>query len=305
MRPSSSSWGKKTDTSPGVLDVPKSNKPIGFPSDAADVAKHNKSENLLVKESPTLAALDGVTLTKGLFATKAFKKGEFITSLWGYYKLKVSEASSMQVIRMRQNVPKQVNLFMKINERCAAFYINSPVLHEKTQEIPTNCDLMETVSYLADPKKIGVFATRDIAPGDEFWTVYSDICVGQLNGRVLNQVTPMSKVNKQKKEQGKSPKVRSEAELNKTDEGEIEDITSSKATEVAEGQKEDEGEIEDSTSSKANKTDVDPTSSSSSSSSSSSWTAEQPAGPVDGFPVPHAQQRHPRTSPQGRRRYFG
>jgi hypothetical protein len=219
--------GKKTDTSPGVLDVPKSNKPIGFPSDASDVAKHNKSEGLIVKQSPTLAALDGVTLTKGLFATKAFQNGEFITSLWGAYKLKVPEASSMQVIKMVQDVPKQVNLYMKIDERCAAFYINSPALHEKTKDTPTNCDLMETATYLADPKKIGVFATRDIASGDELWTVYSDISTWKLNGRVLNQETPMSKANKKKKEEEKSsdcqdttsPKVRSEAELKKGAEG--------------------------------------------------------------------------------------
>jgi hypothetical protein len=179
--------GKKTDTSPGVLDVPKSNKPIGFPSDASDVAKHNKSQGLIVQHSATLTALDGVILTRGLFAIKAFQKGEFITSLWGAYRHRVSETNSMKVIKMVQDIPKQVNLFMKIDARCAALYINSPELHEKTKKIPTNCDLMETASHLADPQKIGVFATRDIAPGDELWTVYSDIFIGNLNGRVLKQ----------------------------------------------------------------------------------------------------------------------
>ena len=86
------------------------------------------------QQSPALAALDDVILKKGLFATKAFKKGQFITSLWGSYKLKVSEASSMQVIRILQNIPKQVKLFLKIDKRCAAFYINSPGLHEQSDE---------------------------------------------------------------------------------------------------------------------------------------------------------------------------
>ena len=62
---------------------------------------------------------------------------------------------------------------------------------------------METASHLADPQKIGVFATRDIAPGDELWTVYGDISVGQLKGRVLHQVTPMSKANAEKKKKEK------------------------------------------------------------------------------------------------------
>jgi len=156
-----------------------------------------------------------VCVKQGLFATKAFKNGEFITSLWGAYKLKVPEASSMQVIRILQNIPKQVNLFLKIDKRCVAFYINSPGLHEQTQEITTNCDLMETASDLADSKKIGVFATRDIAPGDELWTVYGDISVGQLKGRVLHQVTLMSKANAENKKKEKS----SESELKKGAEG--------------------------------------------------------------------------------------
>jgi hypothetical protein len=109
----------------------------------------------------------------------------------------------MQVIRIVQNIPKQVKLLLKIDKRCAAFSINSPGLHKKTQDILTNCDLMETASHLADFKKIGVFATRDIAPGDEFWTVYGDISVGQLKGRVLHQVTPMSKGERKKEEEGK------------------------------------------------------------------------------------------------------
>ena len=60
--------------------------------------------------------------------------------------------------------------------------------------------MMETASYLADPKKIGVFATRDIAPGAEFWTVYGDICVGQLKGRV--QPSDSNVKGEQKKEEG-------------------------------------------------------------------------------------------------------
>jgi hypothetical protein len=71
--------------------VPKGNKPIGFPIDDAEVNKHNESQGLIVKQSPTLEALDGVTLTRGLFVTKQFKKGELITSIWGAYKKKVPE----------------------------------------------------------------------------------------------------------------------------------------------------------------------------------------------------------------------
>ena len=116
---------------------------------------------------------------------------------------------------------------MRIDDRCAALYINSPSHHVKTKDIPTNCDLMETASHLADPKKIGVFATRAIGIGDELWTVYSDISTGKLNGRVLNQETPMSKANKKKKKEEKSsecqdttsPEIRSEAEFNKGAEG--------------------------------------------------------------------------------------
>ena len=67
------------------------------------------------------------------------------------------------------------------------FISTPPPLNPETKDIPTNCDLIETASDLADALKIGVFATRDIATGDEFWTVYSDIFTGNLNGRVLKQ----------------------------------------------------------------------------------------------------------------------
>jgi len=179
--------GKSTDIRPGVLDVPKGNKPIGFPIDDAEVNKHNESQGFIVKQSPTLEALDGVTLTRGLFVTKQFKKGELITSIWGAYKKKVSDADSMKVIKMVQDIPKQVNVFMKIDEHCAAFYINSPPLNVKTKDIPTNCDMIETASDLSDSMKIGVFATRDIATGDELWTKYSDVSTGTNGGRKLTQ----------------------------------------------------------------------------------------------------------------------
>jgi hypothetical protein len=38
--------GKETDTRPGVLDVPRGNKPIGFPSDDAEVITHNESHKV-------------------------------------------------------------------------------------------------------------------------------------------------------------------------------------------------------------------------------------------------------------------
>ena len=86
--------------------MPKGNKPIGFPTDDAEVKKHNESQGFSVKQSPTLEALDDVTLNKGLFATRIFKKGEFITSLWGAYKKKVSEADEMKVIKLVQDIPR-------------------------------------------------------------------------------------------------------------------------------------------------------------------------------------------------------
>ena len=196
--------GKKTDTSPGCLDVPKSNRPIGFPSDDAALILYNASEGLLVQESPTLKDLEGVTLTKGLFATKAFTEGEFITSLWGDYRLKVRDVSSLQVIRIVQNIPKQVQLLLKVDTRCAAFYINSPGLNKKTQPILPNCVLTETAADLADSKKMGVFALRDIKPGEELWTVYGDQKLGKLTGRVLLQKTPISIANAEKKQKEKS-----------------------------------------------------------------------------------------------------
>jgi hypothetical protein len=196
--------GKKTDTSPGCLDVPRSNKPVGFPSDAADVIQANASEGLLVQESPTLKDLEGVTLTAGLFATKAFTEGEFITSLWGDYRLKVKNASSLHVIRIVQNIPKQVELLLKVDTRCAAFYINSPGLHKKTQHILPNCVLTETASDLADSKKMGVFALRNVKEGEELWTVYGDQKLGKLNGLVLLQESVISKANKEGKKEKKS-----------------------------------------------------------------------------------------------------
>ena len=57
----------------------------------------------------------------------------------------------------------------------------------KTKDIPTNCDLIETASDLSDTLKIGVFATIDIAIGDELWTKYSDVCTGTNKGRKLMQ----------------------------------------------------------------------------------------------------------------------
>jgi hypothetical protein len=179
--------GKETDIRPGVLDLPKGNKPIGFPSEDAEVKKHNESQGLIVKQSPTLAALEGVTLPRGLFVTKEFKTGELITSLWGAYKKKVPDADSMKVIKMVQDIPKQVNVYMRVDEQCAAFYINSPPLNVETKDIPTNCDLIETASDLSDTLKIGVFATRDIATGDELWTIYSDVSTGTNKGRTLKQ----------------------------------------------------------------------------------------------------------------------
>ena len=104
---------------------------------------------------------------------------------------------------------------------------------------------METASDLADSKKMGVFAMRDIEPGEEFWAVYSDVNVGLLTGRVLQQETPMSKANAEKKKKEKS----SESELKRNEEKEEEssdcvDITSPavrtqalKAMKGAEGQK--------------------------------------------------------------------
>jgi hypothetical protein len=93
----------------------------------------------------------------------------------------------MKVIKMVQDIPKQVNVYMRVDEQCAAFYINSPPLNLKTKDIPTNCDLIETASDLSDTLKIGVFATTDIAIGDELWTKYSDVSTGTNKGRKLKQ----------------------------------------------------------------------------------------------------------------------
>ena len=76
---------------------------------------------------------------------------------------------------------------MKIDDHCTAKFINSPPLHVKTKVIPTNCDMIETASNLSDPMKIGVFTTRDIAAGEELWTIYSDVASGTIKGRKLKQ----------------------------------------------------------------------------------------------------------------------
>jgi hypothetical protein len=62
----------------------------------------------------------------------------------------------MKIIKMVQDIPKQVNVFMKIDKHCAAFYINSPPLNVETKDIPTNCDMIEKASDLSDSMKIGV-----------------------------------------------------------------------------------------------------------------------------------------------------
>ena len=72
--------------------------------------------------------------------------------------------------------------------------------------------------------KIGVFATRDIATGDELWTKYSDVSTGTNGGRKLTQQSRLAVAVKKEAVKKEGVKKDPDEEMDE----EVEDLTLTK-----------------------------------------------------------------------------
>jgi hypothetical protein len=108
------------DIGNGVLEVPKSNIPFGWPANVPDFQEWCTTENLLVQHS----AVFGVP---SLYVTTAVRKGEFIQGgLCGVYRGNVPRGMGGVCTVAIRSAPGERPLYLQGGEFCAASYGRDP-----------------------------------------------------------------------------------------------------------------------------------------------------------------------------------
>ncbi len=109
------------DIGPGVLVVPKSNIPYGWPKNTEDFEEWCTAENLVVKASDVFGGVFS------LFVTTKMTKGQFLPGgLCGEYRGNVPRKKQGRVTFAIQSTPGPRSLYLQGGEYCAAAYGRDP-----------------------------------------------------------------------------------------------------------------------------------------------------------------------------------